>query len=395
MAHFAKYKSSATGHMFNHYGRSEDCAYVVRSNENIDSSRTHFNYNLAKEDQPKNQLVFLKERLSQVKVQKRSDLNILCDWVITAPKTLQKKDEKSFFKASYDFLVKRYGKENVISSFVHLDETTPHMHFAFIPVVEDKKRGGYKVSAKEKVCRNDLQKFHTDLSKHMEKIFGRDIGILNEATKEGNKSIKELKRAAAASQLLEMESRSYMVQKDIKKMQEVLNDLSRDKNRLQDELRRYRGILSDLSQKEKFIKEFSPQKSLLGGIKDVTFEDIEILKDIALNGLNANKSVEEANKTIDRITNDNEILKDENNKLVQEKEKLKDNYDKGYKDGQEEQLSKWQQFEWDRNKAMLKAGFSWKDIQPFSMLLPKAVAELRAELAAEEKQIVVDMDMEL
>ena len=137
----------------------------------------------------------------------------------------------------------------------------------------------------------------------------------------------------------------------------------------------------------------------MGGIKDVTFEDIEILKDIALNGLNANKSVEEANKTIDRITNDNETLKDENNKLVQEKEKLKDNmeknYDKGYKDGQEEQLSKWQQFEWDRNKAMLKAGFSWKDIQPFSMLLPKAVAELRAELAAEEKQIVVDMDMEL
>ena len=28
----------------------------------------------------------------------------------------------------------------------------------------------------------------------MERVFGRDVGILNEATKEGNKSIAELKR---------------------------------------------------------------------------------------------------------------------------------------------------------------------------------------------------------
>lgn len=402
MAHVAKYKSSATGHMFNHYGRSEDlekCAYVIRGNENIDSSRTYLNYNLAKKDQPKKQLDFLKERLSQVKIQKRSDLNVLCDWVITAPKTLQKKDEESFFKASYDFLVKRYGKENTISSFVHLDESTPHMHFAFIPIVQDKKKGGYKVSAKELLTKYELKSFHSDLEKELKNVLGYEVGILNNATKEGNKSIEELKRGTAFNRLLEIEQRSYLAQKDIEKSKEVLNDLEGDKNRLQDELRSYRGILNDLSQKKKFIKEFSPQKSLMGGIKGVTLEDIEILKEIALDGLNANKSVEEANKTIDRITNDNEILKDENSKLVQEKEKLKDdiekNYDKGYKDGQEEQLSKWQQFEWNRNKAMLKAGFNWNDIQPFSMLRPEAGKELREKLAAEERQTLVDMDMEL
>lgn len=56
-------------------------------------------------------------------------------------------------------------------------------------------------------------------------------------------------------------------------------------------------------------------------------------------------------------------------------------------------LKAWQRFEWNRNKAMLKAGFYWKDIQPFSMLKPEAGAELRAELAAEEKHIT-DREME-
>ena len=41
------------------------------------------------------------------------------------------------------------AKENVISAYVHFDEVTPHMHYAFVPVVEDKKKGGYKLSAKK------------------------------------------------------------------------------------------------------------------------------------------------------------------------------------------------------------------------------------------------------
>ena len=75
------------------------------------------------------------------------------------------------------------------------------MHFAFVPVVYDKKRQDYKVSAKECITRNDLKQFHPQLEAHMKKVFGREIGILNEKTKEGNKSIKELKDNTAISDL--------------------------------------------------------------------------------------------------------------------------------------------------------------------------------------------------
>lgn len=45
MAHVAKYTQAQTGHLFNHYNRDKekDCN---RSNQDIDKSKTHENYNL-------------------------------------------------------------------------------------------------------------------------------------------------------------------------------------------------------------------------------------------------------------------------------------------------------------------------------------------------------------
>jgi len=132
--------------------------------------------------------------------QKRCKCN--ASWVVTLPEKIEtQEDQRLFFQESYNFLEKKYGKENVISSYVHLDETTPHMHFAFVPVVRDKKRGDLKVSANDLITRNHLRSFHPELEKHMKEVFGRDIGILNEKTKEGNKSIDELKRGTAQKEL--------------------------------------------------------------------------------------------------------------------------------------------------------------------------------------------------
>ena len=35
-------------------------------------------------------------------------------------------------------LIRKIREKNVISAYVHMDETTPHMHFLFIPIVDDK-----------------------------------------------------------------------------------------------------------------------------------------------------------------------------------------------------------------------------------------------------------------
>lgn len=191
MAHLEKYTAAAAGHMFAHYDRSHSS-----STSNIDESRTHLNYNLAEKDQPLSCLDFLHKRMSQIKVLKRANVNVMCDWVVTAPEDLTEEELPLFFDECYKFLNARYGKENVISAPVHMDETSPHLHYNFVPVVKDKKKGIPKLSAKECITRKDLNTFHTDLTKHMTAVFGRDIGILNGATISGNKTIKQLKQTS-------------------------------------------------------------------------------------------------------------------------------------------------------------------------------------------------------
>lgn len=196
MANYKKYTKGATGHLTKHFERAKDekGEYISFSNIDIDTQKSHLNYNLAPEH---NQMDFIRQRCSEVKCLNRKDVNVMCSWVVTAPKGLDPSEERAFFRHTYDFLEKRYDKENVISSYVHLDEKSPHMHFAFIPIVTDKKKGIKKVSAKEKVTKIDLQSFHSDLEKYLEHTLGHEVGILNNATKEGNKSINTLKRGTA------------------------------------------------------------------------------------------------------------------------------------------------------------------------------------------------------
>ena len=47
---------------------------------------------------------------------------------------LDERMQELFFEETYAFLSERYGAQNVISAYVHLDERSPHMHFAFVPV---------------------------------------------------------------------------------------------------------------------------------------------------------------------------------------------------------------------------------------------------------------------
>ncbi len=232
MAHCEKFGKSAMGKMFCHYARLNG---ERNGNQEIDHSKSCLNYNLAVH-QEMAQLDFLNQRLGEIHVHNRKDVNVFCDWVVTAPKDLPDTDLDLFFKSTYGFLEGRYGKENVISAYVHMDETTPHLHFAFVPVVRDKKRDRFKLSAKEKISRIELKQFHPALSSHLEAVFGRDVGILNEATKDGNKSIAQLKAQTKGELLAEVTALEQKKRKLGEECEQAQCDLSE--------------IQSELSQKE-------------------------------------------------------------------------------------------------------------------------------------------------
>lgn len=211
MAHMAKFSRGSVPRMIAHYDRDESIQEY--GNEMIDKSKTGQNYDLHAQSvgDGKKSWQRYKDCMEDVYCLNRKDVNTMVDWVITLPKDFKGSPEE-FFNDCYYFLKDRYqvkGSElyqigvggikppdNIICASVHMDETTPHMHFSFVPLEKTDKYLDleYKVNAKKVVNRTDLQSFHKDLESHLHELMGHDIeiGILNGATKEGNKSKKEL-----------------------------------------------------------------------------------------------------------------------------------------------------------------------------------------------------------
>ena len=64
-------------------------------------------------------------------------------------------------------------------------------------------RNGSRCLPKNVWNRSDLQSFHGSLQRYLERELGHEVSVLNDATKEGNRSIEELKRQSATERLRE------------------------------------------------------------------------------------------------------------------------------------------------------------------------------------------------
>ena len=200
MAHIAKYQAAALGGMLAHYARTPELKHGYRR-DNIDPARTTLNYNLAPAH-PCGQVDFINDRIASLGLKRkvRKDAIRMCDCVLTMPKSLDPSREREFFEDAYAFLANRYGAENVVSAYVHMDESMPHMHFAWVPVTEDGR-----LSAKDVVTRSELRTLHTDLQKSLEKAMGCQVDVLIPEDRRQEKAAKyvglaEFKAASAAAQ---------------------------------------------------------------------------------------------------------------------------------------------------------------------------------------------------
>lgn len=186
-----KFTRNQSGNILVHCNRSDPNR--TYKNQEIHHDRTQWNYNLAPKHEGMTDYEFMKNRCEEFKILKRSNVNWMVSWVITIPADYEGSQEM-FFKEAYNFMEKKYGKENVISAYVHLDETSPHMHFCFVPVIFDTKKQEYKVNAKVCINRTELLKIHPQMQEYLESKLQTKVNILNGATAEGNKTIEQLKK---------------------------------------------------------------------------------------------------------------------------------------------------------------------------------------------------------
>lgn len=180
MAHLKKNTHGAVPGLAVHFERKTD----HHTNKEIDVSKSYMNQDLMADGS--DMLSRFNERLNDIYCMKRDDVKALATWIVTLPEELTEapyEQQSAFFEATTNFLNDRYGQENAVAAVVHYDETTPHLHYAFVPVVFDDKKSRYKVSAKEVLTRHDLQTFHDDLDLHLKKVLPfYEQGILNHKT---------------------------------------------------------------------------------------------------------------------------------------------------------------------------------------------------------------------
>lgn len=88
--------------------------------------------------------------------------------IITVPKEQYEEwgleRSKDYLKEVYNYFCEEFGKENVVSAKVHLDETTPHMHLHFVPVNQENG----KLQARALMTPARINKIHTEAPKYLQ-----------------------------------------------------------------------------------------------------------------------------------------------------------------------------------------------------------------------------------
>lgn len=204
MAHMIKLSGPGATHILGHCQREHtDDHLKYHTKSDIDPSQTHLNVSFCPHGQP---TPYFQERRESVGV-KRKDQVTLVSWVVTLPRELLKlprEKQVAFFRSCSDFVANRYGQDNFVGGFVHFDETTPHIHMLFMPVLNG------RFCAKKMLNKRDLSAFHKDLAAHLAadkslKFKVTEKMIVPGKTKE-NKTIEELKKGVRQNETLKKEN---------------------------------------------------------------------------------------------------------------------------------------------------------------------------------------------
>lgn len=183
-------------------------------NDDIDKSKTHLNYDLIQSNLNLYQRV--KNRVDAVRQNSRIQKNsvVMYSNVITVNKNEFQQwgteKTKAYFQSVTEFFQNEFGKENVVSAKVHLDETTPHMHLHFVPISQEGKLQARKVMTPSKI-----NKIHSDAPKFLQ---SKGFDVERGKGETGRKNIKDIhkyKLEKLVSSVEELEQKLDVLNKTI------------------------------------------------------------------------------------------------------------------------------------------------------------------------------------
>lgn len=202
--------------------------YKSTRNPQIDKSRTYLNYHTLPYE--KKYLSFIDERIKRLSPKRKikDDAVLITSFVLGSDKDffdgLAKGQQKQFFADCTDFFSERYGKENVVSAVVHLDESTPHLHFNLMPVTNG------RLCAKELFDRAALRELQTDFYEIVGKKYGLKRGKEGSAAKHLDTiAYKTKKMTEAAEEKIREAEEAQTAAKPVKELLESYESAKSEK----------------------------------------------------------------------------------------------------------------------------------------------------------------------
>jgi hypothetical protein len=113
----------------------------------------------------------VKGLLKHFNVTPRKNAVLAMDGLITlSPEALKSDaDVKKFANEATKFLKAKFGKR-CVSAVLHMDETSPHIHFTTVPIEKCPKKG-FKLNARDQFSKSTLAQMQKDVFSHMHKAF--------------------------------------------------------------------------------------------------------------------------------------------------------------------------------------------------------------------------------
>ena len=291
-------------------------------NKDIDLSKTHLNYDLVESNFNLYQRV--KKRVEEVRENSRIQKNSVVD--VSNIITLNKEQfeewgedkSKEYFREVYNYFCDEFGKENVVSAKVHMDETTPHMHLHFVPIKDG------KLQCRSVLNQSRFNKVHTNAPKYLQEKGFNVVRGSGKTKERGNiDNIHEYKK-------------------------EIENILFNELENLKIDLKAHRGALNSILD----LEHLEYKKTLLTGeiklkndifdsmvnsIKNLTIENNDLKEILKLRDKKIEK-IENKIKSMDFKLTDKDYLI---NKLNKRKKDIKEELRKEYEEQLNEHMNDW------------------------------------------------------
>lgn len=192
-------------------------------------------------------------------------------------KLTRKEDIEKWAVDAYNFVAKEFGEKNIVSFYVHLDETSPHAHCTVLPIDETKNRISWKckfgdIEEGKEILRQRHSRFYEEVGKKWGLDRGsdkRETGAKHRSTSEYERDLiihveeledtieglkkqiakEERKLKSFTTMIANLQERKTAIQEEIDQIAKQFGEEGANSEKLENRLKKLRKEMESVQQK--------------------------------------------------------------------------------------------------------------------------------------------------